>query len=200
MASRKDADGDEQAGLRRVFLEPSWQEQSPQDHTQLLLAQEGEQPPHAQGRPYDASERLWEPEDEPGLWRLRTAQRLDAYRSYSPPKNLAAMHWSRRPAPPGPAASLTRYFYAAICMPACLRPSFGAHLKTRTAGSAGLCARATFSPGRMPAPRAAAATPRTAIGAPRFAVISWQRSCYRSCSAVSSRTGSCEIELAGEWM
>ncbi len=113
MASRNITDDDEQAGLRRVFLEPSWREQSPREHTQLLLSQD-EQTQRSQGRPYDASERLYEPEDEPGLWRLRTAQRLDAYRSYSPPKNLAAMHWSRRPVPPGPAASLTRYVSAAI--------------------------------------------------------------------------------------
>ena len=175
-------DGGDQAGLRRVFLEPSWQERCPQDYTTQLLS-EGEQPQHSralcaalaeQDRPFDASERLWEPEDEPGLWRLRTAQRLHDYRSYSPPKNPAvALHWSRRPFPPGPPASLTRYAVsAAVCAHPCLRPS----LKQHPVASADPCARAISSPGLMPAPRAAPGTRRTAIGAPRFAVISWRRS------------------------
>eukprot|EP01046_Picozoa_sp_COSAG06_P028259 COSAG06_NODE_2535_length_6709_cov_136.464145_2_plen_153_part_00 len=98
------AAGAQQAELRQIFLAPSWQDQQPHDRTQP----QGDEPQAVEPRSFDPAERLWEPQDEPGLWRLRTAEHLRGYRAYAPPKSLAATHWSRRPVPPGPPPSLTR--------------------------------------------------------------------------------------------
>ena len=88
--------------LRAVFLAPSWGDQLSHDRT-------GDSVANVDSRAFDAAARLWEPEDEPGAThRARTAQRLAGFQAYAPPKALAATHWARRPAPPGPPASLTR--------------------------------------------------------------------------------------------